>query len=85
MCPSEMTTMWSLIKKYHGTTMVYHGKQWYIVVNSGNHGKQWYNHGTLYPYHGTSLYHHGTIILHHGMLWCTMVQPCVTMVYPWYK
>ena len=54
MCPSEMTTMRSLIKKYHGTTMVYHGKQWYIMVNSGNHGKQWYTmvhyiHTTVHP------------------------------------
>ena len=34
MCPSEMITMRSLMKKYHGTTIVYQGKQWYTMVNS---------------------------------------------------
>ena len=32
MCPSEMTTKRSLMTKYHGTTMVYHGKQWYTMA-----------------------------------------------------
>ena len=35
MSPSEMTTMRSLMKRYHGTTMVYHGEQQYTMVNSG--------------------------------------------------
>ena len=29
----KMTTKWSLMKKYHGATMVYHDKQWYTMLH----------------------------------------------------
>ena len=59
-------------KKYHGTTMVYHGKQWYTMVQI-----------TCTMVHCIHAMVHS--ILYHGMLLCTMVQPCATMVHPWYK
>ena len=74
MCPSEMTTKWSLMTKHHGTTMVYHGKQWYTMVHITLPWyivsipwyilvPPWYN--TLTPwdvtvYHGKPLCNYGT-------------------------
>ena len=76
MCPSEMTTMRSLMKKYHGTTVVYHGKQWYTLVNSGIPWyivsipyilvPPWYNYLTprdVKVYHGTTLCNYGTSMI----------------------
>ena len=74
-----MPTMRSLMKRYHSTTMVYHGEQWYTMVNCGipwwivvYHGKQWY-----------TIVHITCNVVIVSMPWCILVPPWYNYLTPW--